>query len=107
MIAGSGVGSGAGGYRDAIAAGRLLSRRIAPWLVVVEILRAGRDHWKDLDPIDRRELTRLLRKSKGLPQNLTERERRELLDIARRLELLRFARNAAAAAAVGRARGRR
>ena len=89
------------------AARRLLTRRFAPWLVVLEVVRTGRDHWKDLDPRDRQHLTELLRKSKGRPQNLTERERRHLREIAGRLELLRFARNAATAAAVGRSGRRR
>lgn len=88
-------------------AGRLLTRRLAPWLMVIEVLRAGRDHWGELDPRDRTRLTDLLRKSKGRPQNLTARERTELRGIAKRLELLRFARTAATAAAVGRRGGKR
>jgi hypothetical protein len=51
-----------------------------------------------------------MRKSKGRASNLTESERTELRMIARRLELLRFGRAAAAAAVLGhrrqKARGR-
>lgn len=87
--------------------GRLLTRRLAPWLMVLEVVRAGRDHWKDLDPQDRRRLTELMKRSKGDPRALTPAERTELREIARRLELLKFARNAATAAAVGRMGARR
>ena len=78
-----------------------------PWLIALEIINAGREHWSELDPGDRRKLTELLRKSKGRPQNLSQREKTQLKEIAGRLQLLRFARRAATAAAVGRKRRRR
>jgi hypothetical protein len=85
---------------------RLFTRRAIPWLVVMEILRAGKAHWDELDPRDRGRLVELLRRSKGKASNLSARERRELREIARRLELLRFGRNAATAALMGQRRGR-
>jgi hypothetical protein len=86
---------------------RLLARRAIPWLALLEIIRAGKTHWDELDPRDRRRLVELLRRSKGRAQNLSAGERRELRDLARRLELLRFGRNAATAALMGQRRGRR
>jgi hypothetical protein len=86
---------------------RLFARRAIPWLVLLEILRAGKSHWDDLDPRDRSRLLELTRRSKGRASNLSGAERRELREIARRLQLLRFGRNAATAALMGRRRGRR
>jgi len=85
---------------------RLIARRAIPWLALLEILRAGKAHWDELDPRDRKRLVELLRRSKGRASNLSGGERRELREIARRLELLRFGRSAATAALVGK-RGRR
>jgi hypothetical protein len=85
---------------------RLPARRAIPWLALLEILRAGKAHWDELDPADRRRLVELLRKSKGRAGNLTTRERRELREMAGRLQLLRFGRSAAAAAVMGQRRSR-
>jgi hypothetical protein len=85
---------------------RLPARRAIPWLALLEILRAGKSHWDELDPADRRRLVELLRKSKGRAGNLSPRERRELREIAGRLQLLRFGRNAATAAMMGQRRSR-
>jgi hypothetical protein len=85
---------------------RLPARRAIPWVVLLEIVRAGKTHWDELDPRDRRRLVELLRKSKGRAGNLTQRERRELREIAGRLQLLRFGRNAATAAVMGQRRNR-
>jgi hypothetical protein len=85
---------------------RLLTRRAVPWLALLEIVRAGKAHWDELDPRDRRRLVELLRKSKGRAGRLTPRERSELREITRRLELLRFGRNAASAAITGHRRSR-
>lgn len=73
-------------------------------LIAWEIVHVAREHWKELDPGDRKRLTELLRKSKGNPQNLSEKERTQLREVAMRLQILRFARNAAMAAALGRKR---
>ena len=81
---------------------RLFARRAIPWLLVLEILRAGKAHWDELDPRDRTRLVELLRRSKGRAARLSAKERRELREIAQRLELLRFGRRAATAAVMGR-----
>ena len=85
---------------------RLFARRAIPWVAVIEILRAGKAHWDELDARDRRRLVELLRRSKGRASSLSAGERRELREIARRLELLRFGRRAATAALIGQRRGR-
>jgi hypothetical protein len=66
----------------------MLLRRLAPWLIVFEVLRAGRDHWGRLDPADRARVSDLMRRSHGNPRNLTAADRTELRDlgpVARRL----------------------
>ncbi len=85
---------------------RLPARRAIPWLALLEILGAGKSLWDELDSADRRRLVELLRKSKGRAGNLSPRERRELREIAGRLQLLRFGRNAATAAMMGQRRSR-
>ncbi|MBI5104592.1 MAG: hypothetical protein HZB46_06335 [Solirubrobacterales bacterium] len=58
-----------------------------PWLLALELAMVARDHWGQLDPRDRRELTRIVSKSKGRPGNLTPHERTELRRIVSRLDL--------------------
>ena len=85
---------------------RLPTRSLVPWVVIFEVLRTGKAHWDELDPRDRTRLIELMRKSKGRASNLDERERTELRMIARRLQLVRFGRNAATAAVMGHRRSR-
>jgi hypothetical protein len=82
-------------------------RRLVPWLIVFEVLRAGRDHWDRLDPGDRAEVTDLMRRTRGNPRNLTARDRRMLRDLGRRLRLGRLGLSLGSAAIVGRRRRRR
>ena len=79
-------------------------RRIAPWLILFEMLKAGRTHWDRLDPADRAEVTDLMRRSRGNPRNLTAADRAQLTALARRLRLARLGASLAAAAVVGRRR---
>src|SRR5512132_371193 len=62
-------------------------RRLVPWLIVFEVLRAGRDHWDRLDPGDRAEVSALMRRTHGNPRNLTDADRRVLRDLGRRRRL--------------------
>jgi hypothetical protein len=55
-------------------------------MLLLDAAMIARTHWTRLDDRDRRELTRILRKSHGLPQNLTSRERSELLRLVRLLD---------------------
>lgn len=56
-------------------------RRI-PWVLLFESVWAMRSMWVALPRRDREELVRLMKKSKGLPQNLTAHERGEFRRIA-------------------------
>ena len=82
-------------------------RRLAPWLIAFEILRAGRDHWGRLDPSDRARVGALMRRTRGNPRNLTASDRAELRDLGRRLRLARLGVSMATAAVLGRRRRRR
>jgi hypothetical protein len=67
---------------------RLPGRKAVPWLLVLEAAQVMRVHWGRLDDHDRRELSRIVRKSHGNPRSLTKNERSELTRIVRRLDLL-------------------
>jgi hypothetical protein len=82
-------------------------RRLAPWLLVFEILRAGRDHWDRLDPGDRARVGALMRRTRGNPRNLTPSDHAELRDLGRRARLGRLGVSLVAAAVLGRRRHRR
>jgi hypothetical protein len=79
-------------------------RRLAPWLILFEVLRAGRDHWDKLDPGDRARVSALMRRTHGNPRNLTGADRDELRDLGRRLRVGRLVASMAAAAVAGRRR---
>jgi hypothetical protein len=85
----------------------MLLRRLAPWLLVFEVLRAGRDHWHRLDPADRERVSALMRRTRGNPRNVTASDRAELLDLGRRMHLFRLGVSLASAVALGRRRRRR
>ncbi|MDX6725543.1 MAG: hypothetical protein QOK49_348 [Baekduia sp.] len=65
---------------------RLPGRKAVPWMLVLEAAVIARDHWSRLDARDRRELARIVRKSRGLPNHLTSGERSELLRLVRLLD---------------------
>ena len=44
------------------------------------------DHWQRLEQSDRARVRRILRDSRGLPHQMSPRERSELVDIARRFD---------------------
>jgi hypothetical protein len=82
-------------------------RRLVPWLILFEVLRAGRAHWDRLDPDDRARVSALMRRTHGNPRNLTAADRDELRDLGRRLRLRRLGFSLASAAVVGRHKRRR
>lgn len=62
--------------------------RRVPWLLLFEAARATHGHLMDVtSPSDRRRVREILRRSKGMPQNLTEREREDLRRIAGKVDL--------------------
>jgi hypothetical protein len=66
-----------------------------PWLLLMELAWTLSQYWVRLPKHDRAELQRLLVKSKGLPHNLTARERSELKRIVVALDLQSAARQVA------------
>lgn len=81
------------------------TRRI-PVFLAFQVLMASREHWSSLHPDDRRRAAELLRKTKGDPRRLSPEERQEVRQLARRLEVGRFARNVGPIAWRGRRGGR-
>lgn len=66
--------------------------RSAPWLLLAQAGLAANKHWKSVPVGDRERIAQLLRQSKGLPGNLSAREREELRLLLGRLELSTLAR---------------
>jgi hypothetical protein len=90
--------------------GRLLTRRAVPmtWVIVAgQAALATRRHLQNLSPDERRRLAAIVRKSKGRPSNVTQRERDELRRIVSKLELGRLGRDVAGMATGARRRRRR
>ncbi|MEP6952582.1 MAG: hypothetical protein ABI950_00810 [Solirubrobacteraceae bacterium] len=85
----------------------MLLRRLAPWLIVFEVLRAGREHWQHLDPDDRRTATDIMKRSKGDPRKLTPADKTELKALGTRMEIPKLAFSMGTAAVMGRRRRRR
>jgi len=67
--------------------------RAVPWIVVFELAVTLRKHWKRLTPPERAQLSKLLRKSQGLPSRLTPRERAEVRRLVTKLEPAALARS--------------
>ena len=67
---------------------RLPTTKAIPWFLLLEVATVLRTHWALLDDRDRRELSRIVRKSHGDPRKLSKRERSDLLQIMRRLDLV-------------------
>jgi hypothetical protein len=73
---------------------RIMRRIPVAWaLLMFEALMVGRRHWGNLKPHSRERVRELAAKSKGNPRNLTAKERRELVRIAREVDLGRLARD--------------
>jgi hypothetical protein len=72
---------------------RSLTRvRAIPLWVLLEVLVAANEQWREIAPDEREELRRLVAKSRGRPGNLTPRERERVQQIASQLDLRRLAR---------------
>ena len=67
---------------------KLVPKKVVPWMLLIEAAMVLRTHWALLDDVDRRELSRIVRKSHGNPRSLTKGERSELARIVRRLDLI-------------------
>ena len=74
----------------------LAAARAIPWRLVVEVATLIYNRFRDDVPQkDRRRLGVLVRKSKGDPRRLTAAERRELLEIVKRVDVQRLGRDVA------------
>jgi hypothetical protein len=82
-------------------------KKLVPWLILFEVLKAGRAHWDRLDPADRAQVTDLMRRSHGDPRKLSAEDRAELAALARRMRLMRLGASLATAAVIGHRRNRR
>ncbi len=74
---------------------KLTRVRAVPWILVVQAALAANGRWKQLPAGDRDRLTQLLKQSKGLPTNLSTKEREEVRLLLGRLELAGLARELA------------
>jgi hypothetical protein len=64
-------------------------------LAVAEIAMLARDHFERLSPAERRRLVLLLRRGRGRPSNLSNRDRQELQTLIAKVEPRAFAGEAA------------
>lgn len=60
--------------------------KLTPWIAAVQAGLIAREHLMRLSPEDRVLLRRLVTKSKGMPKNLTIKERGEIRRIASELD---------------------
>jgi hypothetical protein len=67
--------------------------RAVPWTVVIQLAMTARKHWKRLEPKDRARLAELLKKSQGLPNRLSAKERADVRQLVNKLEPAAFARS--------------
>jgi hypothetical protein len=76
--------------------GRALRTVPAARLVVLgELLLLAREHLAKLEPHERRRIVELVRRGRGRPRNLTDRDRRELARLVEKAEPREFLRSAA------------
>jgi hypothetical protein len=70
---------------------------VIPWRLVLEVATVVVNRFRDdLRPADRKRLTALVRKSKGDPRRLTPRERKEVLEVLKRLDARKLGRDVTA-----------
>lgn len=62
----------------------------ARMIVLGELLMLAREHVAKLEPQERRRIVELIRRGRGRPRNLTERERRELARLVEKAEPREF-----------------
>lgn len=67
--------------------------RAVPWSVVFQLAMAARKHYRRLEPADRARLAELLKKSQGMPNRLSAKERADVRGLVAKLEPAAFARS--------------
>ena len=71
--------------RRAAARSRWLAERL--WFIAaIEVAWLANQHWRRLEPDERRRLRALIRKSRGRPSRLSPREREEAEELLRKLD---------------------
>jgi hypothetical protein len=81
--------------------------RPIPWLMALQAALTANEHWTEqLSAPERTRLRRLLLKSKGVPRNLTEKERAEVRKLVGKLDVPADGRKLLPFAATGRKRRR-
>ena len=73
--------------------GPFFAVKTAPWALALELAMVANAHWQELKDSERRRLGELIRKSKGNPRALNQRERDELRKIAAKLDFPGMARD--------------
>jgi hypothetical protein len=79
--------------------------RLVPWLIVIAAMRVLWEHWNRVEERDRKRAASIVGKSRGMPHKMSQKERRELVDIARRVDPIALSRDLADAAAPFRVPG--
>jgi hypothetical protein len=75
------------------------------WLLVIAALRVLWEHWNRVEERDRKRAASIVSKSRGMPHKMSAKERRELVDIAKRVDPIALSRDLADAAAPFRVPG--
>ena len=60
--------------------------KAVPWLLVLAAIRVLYEHWQRVEERDRRRAAEILKRSKGLPHKMDQKERRDIVDIAKRVD---------------------
>ncbi len=60
--------------------------KAVPWLLVLAAIRVLYEHWQRVEERDRRRASEILRRTKGMPHKMDQQERRDIVDIARRVD---------------------
>jgi hypothetical protein len=76
-------------------------------IVLGELLLLAREHLHKLEPQERRRVMELVRRGRGRPRNLSERERKELARLVEKAEPREFLGNAAKRVVGVRGRGQK
>ncbi len=61
--------------------------KVSPWMIAAQAAMLARDRWKVLEPQERQELGRLVRKFRGRPSAFTPQERERIKVLVHRLDL--------------------
>lgn len=72
--------------------------KAVPWLLVLAAIRVLYEHWQRVEERDRRRAADILKRTRGMPHKMSQRERRDIVDIARRLDHYALGRDLANAA---------